>query len=731
MLYAHTPAEGSTDWHMLDEHIFEVARMAKDFAGAFGAADLAYWLGIWHDLGKFNTAFQDYLKTCVVNPVHRGHGPDHKAAGATYAQQHLAFLALLIQGHHGGLKSPAEYKNWLAEKTKEHGSALDDALTAARALLPALDPPQPLEIPLAIRKNPRASEFFLRMLFSALVDADFLDTEHHFNKVKSAQRGSSVTLATLWERLEAQQRQFSGQDQRIVTTARHAIYEACLAAAVLPPGWFRLTVPTGGGKTRSGMAFALCHALAHQLRRVIVAVPFISITEQTADTYRAIFDAGDADTPVVLEHHSSAQHTHGEGEEFSAGQQWSRLAAENWDAPIIVTTTVQLFQSLFACGTSPCRKLHRLAKSVIIFDEAQALPAHLLTPILDALVQLTTHYGATVVLSTATQPAFESIPLVQSLQAREIVPNPKQWFDALRRVEYDWRTKESLSWDEIALLLRAEPQTLAVLNTKKDALALLDTLDDPNALHLSTLLCGAHRRAVIAEVKRRLAANEPCRLISTQVIEAGVDLDFPFVLRALGPLDSVIQAAGRCNREGKLKHGRVVIVRPAEGSMPQGAYRTGVGITEKLLGSATLDVDDPAIPARYFRLLFETVATDREGIQKLRAQLNYTEVAKQFRMIDQDTEDAIVCYGSDEQKQQVQRAIEQIRHNPAMARIILRRLRPFMVSLRTREAARCRRRGLIGELLPDALPEVGIWHGTYDPLRGLSGNDLELEHLVV
>lgn len=730
MLYAHTPAPGSTEWHMLDKHILEVARLAKEFADPFGAGELAYWLGMWHDLGKCNPAFQEYLKACLANPEHRGHGPDHKAAGALYARQSLAFLSLLIQGHHGGLKSPAEFNNWLADKQTEHGPAIEGALTAARALLQTLDPPQPLRLPSGIQQDPHASELFLRMLFSALVDADFLDTEQHFNKGKAAQRGSQVSLETLWERLETQQRQFSGQDQRVVTRARHAIYEACLTASALPPGWFRLSVPTGGGKTRSGMAFALRHALAHQLRRVIVAVPFISITEQTADTYRGIFRADDADEPVVLEHHSSAQHTQGE-DEFRLAQQWSRLAAENWDAPIVVTTTVQLFQSLFACGTSPCRKLHRLARSVIILDEAQALPAHLLTPILDVLMHLTTYYGTTVVLSTATQPAFESIPLVQHLHAREIVPEPKKWFDALRRVAYDWRTKQPLTWDEIAQLLQAEPQALAVLNTKKDALALLDTLNDPTALHLSTLLCGAHRRAVIAEVKQRLAANAPCCLISTQVIEAGVDLDFPFVLRAIGPLDSIIQAAGRCNREGKLAQGRVVVVRPAEGSTPQGAYRTGVGITEKLLGSAGLDVEDPAVPARYFRLLFETVATDRDGIQKLRAQLNYTEVAKQFRMIDEETEDVIVFYGSDAQKQQVQRAIDHVRQNPGLARVVLRRLRPFMVSLRTREAARCRRRGLIGELLPDALPGVGIWHGQYDPVRGLCGDDLELERLVV
>jgi CRISPR-associated endonuclease/helicase Cas3 len=731
MLYAHTPTDGGTEWHMLDEHIFEVAHMAKEFADAFGAGELAYWLGIWHDLGKCNPAFQDYLKQCLVDPNHRGHGPDHKAAGATYAQRHLAFLSLLIQGHHGGLKSPAEYKNWLAEKQQEHGAGLDAAISAGRTLLTILDPPGRLNIPPAIQRDSRASEFFLRMLFSALVDADFLDTEQHFNKAKTMQRGSAIALSTLSERLEARQHRFSGRGQGVVNQARHTIYTACLAAAKQPPGWFRLTVPTGGGKTRSGMAFALRHALAHGLRRVVVAVPFISITEQTADTYRGIFEMEGIDTPAVLEHHSSAQHITSEAAEFTPGQQWARLAAENWDAPIVVTTTVQLFQSLFASGTSPCRKLHRLAKSVIILDEAQALPAHLLEPILDALQQLTIHYGATVVLSTATQPAFEAIPLVRNIQPREIVPAPKQWFDALRRVTYDWQTQQAMSWDEIGALLGGEPQALAVLNTKRDALALLDALDEPRALHLSTLLCGAHRRAVIDEVKRRLEANEPCHLISTQVIEAGVDLDFPFVVRALGPLDSIIQAAGRCNREGKLAQGRVMIVRPAEGSTPYGAYRTGVSITEKLLGGGVLDVDDPTVPERYFRQLFDTVATDRDGIQKLRAQLNYPEVAKQFRMIDDDTEDVIVNYGGDEQKQQVRRAIEQLRRNPAMARVILRRLRPFMVSLRSREATRCRQRGLIEELLPDGLAGVGIWQGKYDRVRGLSGDDLELARLVI
>lgn len=731
MLYAHTPADGSTVWHDLDKHINAVATMARDFATAFGAGELAYWLGIWHDLGKCNRKFQEYLQQCLIDPTHRGHGPDHKAVGSHYAQHHLALLALIIQGHHGGLQSPAAYKAWLAEKLHEHGHAVDDAIATARTLLPTLDPVSPLRFPSFLQHDAHASEFFLRMLFSTLVDADFLDTESHFTSTKTAQRGHSISLTTLWERLRQHQEQHSGHGTSVVNQARHAIYQMCLQAAPLQPGFFRLTVPTGGGKTRSGMAFALQHALHHGLHRVIVAVPFISITEQTAATYRTLFGSDDEERPVVLEHHSSAHQVATDATEFSPSQQWSRLAAENWDAPIIVTTTVQLFQSLFARGTSPCRKLHRLAKSVIILDEAQALPAHLLTPILDGLNQLTRHYGSTVVLSTATQPAFETIPLIRDIQARDIVPDPGHWFRLLRRVSYDWRTQQPLSWEAIADLLRAEPQALAVLNTKKDALALLDALQDPDAIHLSTLLCGAHRRHVIEDVKQRLATGRPCRLIATQVIEAGVDLDFPFVLRALGPLDSIIQAAGRCNREGKIACGRVLIVRPAMGSTPQGAYRSGVGITEALLGRGSLDVDDPTTPARYFRQLYQTVNTDRDGIQHLRAALNYLDVAQTFRMIDDDTEDVIVFYGDSETQASIQRSIDHLRTNPTMARLTLRRLRPFMVSLRAREAARCRHRGLIAAIHPDTLPGIGIWCGRYDHRRGLDADALDLERLVV
>ncbi|MDP9383610.1 MAG: DEAD/DEAH box helicase family protein [Chloroflexota bacterium] len=491
-----------------------------------------------------------------------------------------------------------------------------------------------------------------------------------------------------------------------------------------PTGLFRLAVPTGGGKTLSGMAFALRHALHHGLERIIIAVPFISITEQTAGVYRQAFsDTADGESAAaVLEHHSGVRGDTDEQGDFHPSQVWARLAAENWDAPVIVTTTVQLFESLYANRTSPSRKLHRLARCVIILDEAQALPSHLLSPALDALRQLCDHYGASVVISTATQPAFEEIPQFRELPATEIVPDPARHFRVLKRVDYEWRTDPKLSWDEVAALMREQPQALAVLNTKRDALSLLDALDDSDALHLSTSLCGAHRRRVIKEVRRRITEGEPCRLVSTQVIEAGVDLDFPLVLRALGPLDSIIQAAGRCNREGKLERGRVIVFDPAEGGLPQGSFKVGAQATRTLLGRGEPDPDDPATCREYFRGLLQLLDLDARDIQKLRERFEYPEVSRKFKMIEEDTVGVVVTtYGTEEERQKVRRQLEELRHNPASVRWALRRLQPYTVSVRSRLAGEYRQKGFVSPILDNL--EVGEWHGEYERVRGLLGKD--------
>lgn len=723
-LYAHTPAPGSDKWHLLIDHLRDVAELAREFADEFGAGELAYWLGLWHDIGKCNPAFQQYLLDCYTNPDHKGRGPDHKAAGAQLTMKHLGPLAMLVQGHHGGLKDRTDFKTWLAERKKDR--ATGDALERARRLLSALEPTDALALPARVISDPLSAEFFLRMLFSTLVDADFLDTERHRAAEKASRRTHDISLASLWERFEHSQRQLTDKRNDIVGQARHTMYQACLEAAERAPGLFRLAMPTGGGKTRSAMAFALRHALHNEQRRVIVAVPYISITEQTAATYREIFSGGDDDHPVVLEHHSGADAQRIENEDYDPSVDWRRLAAENWDAPIIVTTTVQLFESLFANQTSRCRKLHRLARSVIILDEAQALPSHLLDPILDGLRQLCEHYGTTVVLSTATQPAFDSIPAFRSLEAVDIIPQAARWFAALKRVSYEWITDRALSWQEVANFVGDDSQTLVVVNTKKDALALLDALGDPDVLHLSTLLCGAHRRAVISEVKRRLKAGEPCRLVATQVIEAGVDLDFPLALRAMGPLDSIIQVAGRCNREGRLAQGRVIIFKPTEGGLPSGSYHTATDLTGTLVGSGTLDPDNPAHSRDYFERLFATVDLDRDGIQDLREIWDYPEVSQNFRMISDDTEDVIVSYGDDAARLMVQRAVDQLQHKTSGARALLRRIQPYLVAIPKRTAQQYRRKNLITPVLP----ELGVWLGKYDSIRGVTGEDIDRDLLV-
>jgi len=722
MAYAHSRnAQGRRQ--DLEDHIRAVAALAEKFASAFDAGPMGRLLGLCHDIGKYDPAWQAYLLASEAGTIKRGHGPDHKGAGAQLASAQLSLAAFLIQGHHGGLRCREDVKRWLKERSAD--PATGESIRLAKAALPELSAAaaHALSIPEAIRRDPRSMEMFLRMAFSALVDADYLDTEAHLKGQNARSRSSTATMQDLWDRFESHHASIPRRDDA-VSAVRTIVYDACIDAAAQPPGLFRLAVPTGGGKTLSSMAFALRHALQHDMRRVIVAVPFISITDQTAKTYRGVFDDGQEDQRVILEHHSGAS-----VDDAGPMGRWARLASENWDAPIVVTTTVQLFESIFANSTSRCRKNHRLARSVIILDEAQALPSHLLAPILDALKQLCAHYGATVVLSTATQPAFDAIPAFSATPATDIVPDPARLFEALRRVDYEWRVDAPVPWTDIAREMQAAGSALAILNTKRDALAMLDALDDPDALHLSTLLCGAHRGYTIAEVKRRLKEGTPCLLVSTQVVEAGVDVDFPLVMRALGPFDSIIQAAGRCNREGLLPgKGRVVVFASDGDHMPKGYYAIATEETRALLKVGQIDPDDPDDARAYFERLFATVNLDERDIQTLRKGLDYPEVAQRFKMIDDATESVVITtYGIEEEQEGVRDKLERLRRQDPDARRLLRQLQPYMVAIRTREAEAYKRVGIIVSVLPG----VGEWTGGYDAVRGLTGEKLDPATLVV
>lgn len=631
---------------------------------------------------------------------------------------------MVIQGHHGGLTSKADYSAW---KAGLDAGRVQEALRLAARELSEIYPGQNIPLPRNLTSDPLRADMFLRFLFSVLVDADFLDTERHFWPGTARARSSTVSLANLLRLLERYVGRLAGNATGPVAEVRREVFNACVQAAQGPTGVYRLAAPTGAGKTLASMAFALRHALQHGLARVIVAVPFISITEQTAQVLRDVFEPENASGRVVLEHHSGVTGV-ADDEAFQRQHVWSRLAAENWDAPIIVTTTVQLFESLFANRPSRCRRVHRLARSVIIIDEAQALPAHLLRPILDALRQLCEGYGTTVLLSTATQPAFHAIREFSDVPGRDILPAPAALFRRLKRVRYDWQLDSPVAWEDIAEMLRREKQSLAVVNTKGDAIALLEALRDPDALHLSTLLCGAHRRNVIDEVRARLADGRPCRLVSTQVIEAGVDVDFPFVMRALGPLDSIIQAAGRCNREGRLDAGRVVVFLPAAGGSPSGPYRIGIGITRALLAKRGAHLDDPALATEYFRQLFQTVDVDRDGIQKLREGFDFAETAGRFRMIDDETESVVITtYGSVSERKTVRSLLARAAAGRDSLRLVVRELQPYMVTLRAKQVECLRSQGFIREVAPG----LSEWLGEYDATRGLVLPRVDVDSVVV
>lgn len=481
-------------------------------------------------------------------------------------------------------------------------------------------------------------------------------------------------------------------------------------------------MPTGGGKTRSGLAFALRHAAEHPhhgFRRIIVALPYTSIIDQTTKEYRKIF--GDR---LVLEHHSQVDVAEDEQQDELRLRQ--RLASENWDHPLIVTTTIQLFESLFHNRPSRCRKLHNIAKSIIILDEVQTLPPELLEPTLDVLRDLVNNYGVTLVLSTATQPAFDQTPYIkafQGLEVKQIVPEPERFFlhSAMKRVEYHpvrWNQDLQELADE---LCRSESeQIMVVFNTRKAALEMLDRLLERHvkgAYHLSTQLCGLHRKRLLNKIMSRLDRDDPkpVRLVCTQVVEAGVDLDFPIVYRALGPLDRIVQAAGRCNREGKRPHKGQVIVFDFDGNQaPPGSYRIGMDDAEMLMKRNPPErMHEPDLHTEYFQCLFRDANMDEKGIQTHRRDFNYPEVAKRYKLIEDTVLIVIANYDNGEGERRLQT------HLNAPSRETYRSLIPYTVNLRHDEL----KRDEVAQCVEEVREGIYRWTGAYDDQahRGLCG----------
>jgi CRISPR-associated endonuclease/helicase Cas3 len=490
VLRAHTNSpDGRVD--SLAAHSSRVAELARGFAVPLGCGEIGALLGMLHDVGKALPGFQRYLDDLDSGKT-PPHGPPHAIWGAAFwfcvAQQRLwREICIPVAGHHAGLASSADLGLRLAEFSKQNEEELDRLRLAisGQGILKGKV--------LASKMEGTRLEMRIRFLLSCLGDADFIATEEHFNPHKAGLRGQWPRLSDLWPLFEEKQKRLlerAKESWNEVQRVRAEVYQDCLKAAELPPGIFRLTVPTGGGKTLSSLGFALRHALLHGLRRIVLAVPYTSITEQSAKVYRDYL-GGDA----VLEHHSNLEIPE-DGEDQDASHVRARLATENWDPSVIVTTTVQLFESLFARRPGKVRKLHNLAGSVILLDEVQTLPLELLRSTLDGLRALVVDAGATVVLCTATQPTFDDSPYLNELTdlpVREIVGRSCDHFSALRRVRYE-RWTEPISWQDVASKMASQTQVLVILNTRRDALSLLDALKGRQGLlHLSTLLCGAHQ----------------------------------------------------------------------------------------------------------------------------------------------------------------------------------------------------------------------------------------------
>lgn len=727
---AHAALHEDGTWrepHPLAEHLTQVATLSARHAQRFGGEHWARLAGLWHDLGKYRPAFQRYIRLAsgynADAHIEGGAGRvTHSTAGALLACDRFAeagrVLAYLIAGHHAGLA------NWHGDlEARLAGEDAHDELKEALAVSPPSSVLDHGAFQPDLRRIPGGKAGFalwVRLLFSCLVDADFLDTEAYMDPAKAGLRGAWPSIEALLEQFDRHMSELAAQAAPTpVNRLRAQVLAECRAKAAEAPGLFSLTVPTGGGKTLSSIAFALEHAKRYGKRRVIYVIPYTSIIEQTADIFRGIF--GEA----VIEHHSNV--------EVAPDRETtkSRLACENWDAPIIVTTNVQFFESLFAARPSRCRKLHNIVDSVVILDEAQLLPPEFLQPILDVLNLLTRHYGVTVVLSTATQPALSTRAYFDPRQnlrgldgVREIMRDPDNLYRQLKRVEVslprDWHTRTQ--WPELAKRLAGHDTVLAIVNTRRHARE-LHALMPEGTLHLSALMCGAHRADVIRDIKGRLRNGTPTRVVSTQLVEAGVDLDFPVVYRALAGLDSIAQAAGRCNREGLLAAGEVVVFVPPEAA-PLGLLRKGEDACRSVLYGHDGDPLDRTLFARYFEHLYQACDLDAERIGELlqvdgrSLAVNFRTAAERFRLIrDEDNVPVIVLYrGPDGADSRVDGLIATLRKEGPQ-RWLMRSLQRYTVNIPRREALRLLQQGDAVEIVPGLFVQASDW--LYHPVLGL------------
>ena len=729
-------------WQTLQSHLVNVGEIAAEFARVFGAQEIAYQTGQLHDLGKYSELFNQRL--------HGGPSVDHATAGAKVAIERWGnvigkLMAFCIAGHHAGLANGnGEGDN---RRTLKQRLALQFG-----ADIPALDNlwQQEIKLPQKLSAPPLKADahhpffsyaFFTRMLYSCLVDADYLDTEAFYSNLenKAVERGGYPKLNVLQHNfnqfINAFRRRVAQAPEQTETEKRNAalnrlrseILDHAVEQAAQPQGLFTLTVPTGGGKTFTSMAFALEHAKQHGMRRVIYVIPFTSIIEQNAAEFRKAF--GELGEQAVLEHHSTFDDDKLQDE---ATKDKLRLASENWDAPIVVTTAVQFFESLFADRSSRCRKLHNIAGSVIILDEAQMLPLNLLLPIMQAIKELAQNYRSSVVMCTATQPAvqaengfyrgFENV--------REIAPKPTALFDKLCRTTVQHIGTQTDA--DLLAKLAEHPQMLIIVNNRRHARSLYDQAKPlDGTFHLTTLMCAKHRSQKLDEIRDRLKSGEPCRVIATSLIEAGVDVDFPLVMRAEAGLDSVAQAAGRCNREGKRpsENSFVWIFAPEEQWKAPPELAAQAAVMRLTADSFSDDLLSTQAVAAYFAELYQLKGSelDNKKILKMHNDTGqsldfpFQTIADKFHMIESHMQPLIIPFDGE-----AENLISSLQHADHIGGL-LRKLQPYTVQIPEKALAALYKAGRIESINEKNFGKqfytlIGL--DLYDEVAGLSWEDL-------
>lgn len=643
----------------IKDHLQGTADLAEEFAAKFGKADWGYCCGLLHDIGKYSAEFQKKIKGNLDIRV------DHSTAGAKVCENLDGCYWLLtycIAGHHAGI--PDLGRKGLPSSLLER---LNKRLCDYSAFEKEIEIPQITTAPVAMEPN-FAVSVFIRMLYSCLVDADFLDTER-FMSNGTVQRDSGECMEVLLDKLKDRiSKWLVNRDDITVNGRRSEILRNCLEQGKAPKGLFQLTVPTGGGKTVASLAFALQHAVEHHMDRVIYVIPYTSIIEQNAQVFREILG-----NENVLENHSNVDY------EISEDFKPMQLAAENWDKPVVVTTNVQFFESLYANKSSKCRKLHNIVNSVIIFDEAQMLPPNYLKPCMAMIEELLQQYGTSVVLCTATQPALQQF-LPEKYVARELCPRREEQFRFFERVTY--QNIDTVTEEEMAEKLQQEWHALCIVNTRKRAQRLYERLQGEGVYHLSTTMYPAHRRRVLAEIGKRLddKKGKKCIVISTSLVEAGVDLDFTSVYRELAGVDSIIQAAGRCNRNGERgKEESIVRIFQWEDKEQMSEQRHQIDTTQKLLARGK-DITALESITEYFWELYH-IKGESLDMKKILEKFDggdyqFATVAKDFKLIEENTVTVYI-----DQEPEAKALLQEIRQQ-GLTKSRMRKAGQYCVSIR-------------------------------------------------